>query len=200
MPKSQNESNIFGQTLAWICHKLEAANITYMITGGSAVGFWGQIRTTMDIDVVMQIYSEHIDSFLKSIEKEVYVDKEEAKKAIAEKGMFNIIMNETYFKIDCIPLNEEDLYEKEKFSRRRKMDFHGDEIFVISPEDLIISKLIWSKSAGGSERQLKDCEGIYSLNAKTLDLNYIKKWSRLLKIEDEFKRVALGEDFTCEME
>jgi hypothetical protein len=162
-----------------------------MITGGSAVGFWGQIRTTMDIDVVMQICSKHVDSFLKSIEKEVYVDKKAAKKAIVESGMFNILMNETYFKIDCIPLNEEDLYEKEKFSRRRKIEFYGDKIFVISPEDLIISKLLWSRSAGSSERQLKDCEGIYSLNAKNLDLNYIKKWCKILKIDDEFKKVAL---------
>jgi hypothetical protein len=42
MHEEQNAGNIFLETLDWICNKLELFNIPYMITGGSAVGFWGQ--------------------------------------------------------------------------------------------------------------------------------------------------------------
>lgn len=69
---------------------------------------------------------------------------------------------------------KEDIYEIEKFKKKIKMTFLNKEIFVISPGDLIISKLLWSKSAGGSERQIKDCESIYRLNYENLDLNYIE--------------------------
>lgn len=188
MSEVQNEKNIFVETLEWICNKLELANVPYMITGGSAVGFWGHIRTTMDIDILIQIHGEQIDSFLRSIKNEAYVDIEEAKKAILNRTMFNIIPNKTCFKIDLIPLKE-DIYEIEKFKKRIKMTFQNKEIFVISPEDLLISKLLWNKSAGGSERQIKDCESIYKLNYENLDLNYIEKWVKMLKIENEFDKL-----------
>lgn len=191
MPKGQNDKNLFIETLEWICAKLESAKIPYMITGGSAVGFWGHIRTTMDIDIVIQVYAKQIDPFLKSIENEAYVDIEEAKRAILNREMFNIIQNETCFKVDVIPLNEKDNYEMEKFKNRIKINFQNRNIFVTGPEDLIISKLIWSKSVGGSERQLGDCESIYRLNREKLNLDYIKKWVKASEVEGEFKKITL---------
>jgi len=191
MPEEKDAKNLFTETLVWICTKLESAKIPYMITGGSAVGFWGHIRTTMDIDIVIQIYGIKIDSFLRSIENEAYVDIEEAKRAILNREMFNIIHNETCFKVDVIPLNERDDYEMEKFKNRIKINFKDRDIFITSPEDLIISKLAWSKSAGGSERQLRDCESIYRLNQERLNLDYIKKLVKTLRIEREFNKLTL---------
>jgi len=188
MSEVDNEENIFIETLEWICRKLKSANVPYMITGGAAVGFWGHIRTTMDIDILIQIRSEQIDPLLSSIEGEAHIDTEKAKKAILDKRMFNIILNKTCFKIDFIPL-EENSYEIEKFNNRVKMNFQDKEVYVISPEDLIISKLLWSKSAGGSERQIKDCESIYRLNSDNLDLGYLKRWVKMLGIEKEFNKL-----------
>ncbi len=191
MPERQNDKNLFIETLEWVCERLESAGIPYMITGGSAVGFWGHIRTTMDIDIVIQIYGKQINTFLQDIEKEAYVDIEEAKRSILNRSMFNIILNNTCFKVDIIPLDDKNDYELEKFKRRIKIKFHNRDIFVTSPEDLIISKLLWGKSAGGSERQLRDSESIYKLNRGTLDLNYIKKWVKILNIEDEFNKITV---------
>ncbi len=188
MSEVDNEKNVFIETLEWICRKLKSANVPYMITGGAALGFWGHIRTTMDIDILIQIHSEQIDSLLSSIEGEAYIDIEKAKKAILDKSMFNIILNKTCFKIDLIPLKE-DSYEIKKFNNRVKMNFQDKEIYVISPEDLIISKLLWSKSAGGSERQIKDCESIYRLNSEDLDLGYLKRWVKMLGTEKEFNKL-----------
>lgn len=188
MSEVDDEKNIFIETLEWICRKLKSANIPYMITGGAAVGFWGHIRTTMDIDILIQIHSEQTAPLLKSITGEAYIDMEKAKKAILDKSMFNIILNKTCFKIDLIPLKE-DSYEIKKFNNRVKINFQGKEIYVISPEDLIISKLLWSKSAGGSERQIKDCESIYRLNSENLDLDYLKRWVEMLGVEEEFNKL-----------
>ena len=188
MSKDQDGKNIFIETLEWVCNKLDLANISYMITGGSALGFWGHIRTTMDIDVVVQINEETVGLFLNSIKNDVYVDLENAKDAVSKRGMFNIILNKTCFKIDLISLNE-DVYEREKFENRIKMEFQGKEIFVIRPEDLIISKLLWNEYIGGSERQIKDCESIYRLNYEDLDLKYIERWVKILSIEDGFSKL-----------
>lgn len=191
MPKNQNNGNVFLETLNWLCDKLEVLRMPYMITGGSAVGFWGHIRTTMDIDTVIQIPLAKFDSFFENIKAEVYIDSETAKSAIAHRKQFNIILNKNCFKIDIIPLNEENEYEIEKFKRRAKIKFEDREIFVIRPEDLIISKLMWSKAAGTSERQIADCESIWKLNHDKLDSNYIKKWIKKMGIENEFDKMDI---------
>lgn len=189
MPQREDNKNLFLETLDWICQKLEIANIPYMITGGSAVGFWGHIRTTMDIDILIQIQSKQVISFLKSIENEAYVDIEEAKRAILNKEMFNVILHKTSFKVDIIPLDEKNVFEVEEFKNRVKVKFQDKEIFVVSPEDLVVSKLIWSKSAGSSERQLRDCESIIKLNREKINLDYILKWVKNLDLDCEFRKL-----------
>lgn len=188
MSKCQNEKNIFIETLKWICNKLERADIPYMITGGSAVGFWGHIRTTMDIDVVIQINEKTIETFLKSIENDAYINIDKAKELISDRKMFNVIHNRTCFKVDIIALKD-DIYEIEKFTNRVKINVQGKDIYVIGPEDLIISKLIWNKNIGGSERQIKDCASIYRLNFEDMNMDYLKKWTEKLGVKDEFDKL-----------
>lgn len=78
----------------------------------------------------------------------------------------------------------------QKFGRRIKINFQGREIYIISPEDLIISKLLWSRKAGGSERQIKDCESIWEINRDNIDTDYIEQWVGILGIRGEFNRLT----------
>ena len=184
MPERTDAQNIFLETLEWICGKLDLAGIPYMITGGSAVGFWGQIRTTMDIDIVIQVKLENLDSFLKDIKEEAYVDIEDAGQLAVNNRMFNVILHKTCFKVDLIPLRQTP-YEMQKFNNRIEMNLAGRKVFVIGPEDLIISKLLWSKSAGGSQKQMGDCESIYRINGDSINTEYLRKWSKILGVEPE---------------
>ncbi|MDI6784832.1 MAG: DUF6036 family nucleotidyltransferase, partial [bacterium] len=113
---------------------------------------------------------------------------ESARKAILEKQTFNVVFKKTYFRIDLFSLSN-DVYEIEKFNNRIKLNFQGKDIFVISPEDLIITKLLWSKSAGGSEKQILDCKSIYQLNYETLNKTYIQNWIGKLQLEEEFEKI-----------
>jgi hypothetical protein len=56
--------------------------------------------------------------------------------------MFNIIDHASGFKADFVVLKNE-AFRQEEFNRRRKVDFFDKTIYVVSPEDLLISKLIW---------------------------------------------------------
>ncbi len=179
----KNAGNLFLKTLIWVCAHFKTLNIDYMITGGSALGFWGHIRTTMDIDILIHIHEQQIDPFFQGLRQETYIDILQAKDAFANHQMFNIIHRETFFKIDLIPLKD-DPYEIEKFKNRRKILYENFDFFVISPEDLILSKLLWSQSIGGSERQIRDCESIYQLNQDQLNLPYLKKWLSHLGLEN----------------
>ena len=141
MFETENTPNLFIKTLNWVVRKLDVLNISYMITGGSAVGFWGHARTTMDIDMVIALKASQADKLFSEFEKEAYVSKDDILSAIFQKKMFNVIFNDTSFKIDFIPLKEDDIYEKESFSRKVEIDFGNLKLSVVSSEDLILSKL-----------------------------------------------------------
>lgn len=120
---------------------------------------------------------------------DAYVNIDEAEKAVRNGQMFNVVYNKNCFMVDIIPLNENDPYEIEKFKRKVSLSYRNKTIYVIAPEDLIITKILWSKSAGGSERQLRDCAGIFKLNADTLDMGYINKWAQTLGVERELQKI-----------
>jgi hypothetical protein len=60
-------------------------------------------------------------------------------------------------------------------------------MWFISPEDLIISKLLWAKDSL-SEMQLKDVRNLIKTVDK-LDLKYIDNWIGQLRLEGLYKKV-----------
>ena len=92
--------------------------------------------------------------------------------------MFNIIDHVTGFKIDFILRKDTD-YFKLAFSRRQVVQELGATIHVISLEDLIIAKLIWSQDSQ-SEKQLDDIQNLL-LNPEK-DMEYIQRWSKQLNL------------------
>lgn len=106
--------------------------------------------------------------------------------AIKNHGMFNIIHYESVFKVDFI-VKKDHPYRIEEFKRKRKISFEGMDIFIVSPEDLIISKLIWIKDSM-SEQQIKDIENLFRC-VKSLDLAYIDRWTDYLGVKEIYEKV-----------
>ncbi len=57
------------QILNLVCEFLNKKNIDYVIIGGFAVLFYGNPRTTMDIDYVIQIEDENIPVLIKFLQE-----------------------------------------------------------------------------------------------------------------------------------
>ena len=79
-------------------------------------------------------------------------------------------------------------YAYEGFSRKQNADILGIEVDIISPEDSILSKLEWAKM-GKSERQFRDALGVAGVQYENLDLEYLKKWAKVLNIEELLNKV-----------
>ena len=71
---------------------------------------------------------------------------------------FNLLHQTTLVKIDCI-IRKDDEFQREAFSHRRKVNFSGFDVWTISRDDLILSKLNWAKKTR-SEMQMRDVAGI----------------------------------------
>ncbi len=157
---------------------LKNLDIPYLITGGIAVTVWGKPRATFDIDIIVELKEPKISSLIKSLKllsKAGYVDKEAVKTAILKKGEFNFICPETGLKVDFW-IKKDDSFTINEFSRRISKTINKQKIYFISPENLILSKLLWYKESKSS-RHLEDIESITTIQ-KNLDLNYLKKWAK----------------------
>ena len=64
-------------------------------------------------------------------------------------------------------------------------------LFIVSPEDTILSKLEWAKK-GESERQLRDAAGVLLAQGARLDRSYLLRWAAELGVSDLLSRL-LGE-------
>jgi hypothetical protein len=168
-----------------IANRLESAKIEYMMTGSMAQAMYSTPRMTRDIDIVVQVYPADIDKFVNLFKNDFYVDRESVRRAILERGIFNIIHTETVIKVDMIVRKDED-YRVEEFTRKKKIGVAGTQVWVVAPEDLILSKLVWVKQSQ-SELQAEDVRKML-VDQENLDMEYLAKWSKALGVFEMFNK------------
>ena len=140
---------------------LEKNEIPYMVVGSIASSAYGDPRLTHDLDIVIQISPADAKLFsLMYSEKDYYCPAVETiELEIKRGGQFNLIHHESGYKMDMIVLKNK-LHDSEEFKRRRKNYFwNHQEVFMATPEDIIIKKLEFYRS-GQSEKHIRDIESI----------------------------------------
>lgn len=166
------------ELLIKISNILSDLKITYAITGGYAVSVWGKPRYTADIDIIVEMEEKNIKPLTKKllmIEKNVYADEDMMRDALVNKGEFNFIEPDYGLKIDFF-VQANTPYNKLKFKRAVLRNIFGHQIYFVTPEDLILSKLIWSRESM-SLKQFEDIKTILKNDKAKLDMKYLKSWA-----------------------
>jgi hypothetical protein len=144
-----------------------------------AVFVWGRPRFTADIDIVIVLQLENVAALaeaLRSLSEATYIDEASAVRAIQERNEFNFVDWVSGVKVDFW-VAKDDPFEKEKFRRRVRRRVLKETIHFISPEDLILAKLLWNKE-NASARQFEDIESVLIIQ-KRLDRRYLRKWAKI---------------------
>jgi len=169
---------------------LERLKIDYAISGGIAVSVWGKPRYTADIDIIVNLKTaESVEKLVELLRKEIkksYLDKDRALDAFKRKSEFNLIEPEYGLKADFFVADKSEYCQLE-IKRARKRKIGSKLIKFISPEDLIISKLLWFKE-GQSTRQLEDIASVLEFRSD-IDRAYLQKWIKKLNLEEEWQKV-----------
>jgi hypothetical protein len=164
---------------------LDGAGIAYMLTGSFACVYYGSPRSTQDIDLVVAANPARLRAFIASLPHgEYYADLDAALEAHRRESLFNIIDLKTGWKIDMI-IRKARPFSQEEFGRRQLLTMQGISLFVASAEDVVLSKLEWSKLAQ-SQRQIEDAAGILKIQENSLNRAYLDKWVRALGLEKEW--------------
>jgi hypothetical protein len=175
----------FPEVLPRITEALNQAGIEYMLTGSFASAYYGSLRSTQDIDIVIAATPPQLRLFVGNLPNdEYYADVDAAIEAHKRKSMFNVIDLGTGWKIDMI-IRKSRPFSQEEFSRRQLLNTQETSFFVASAEDVILAKLEWSKLAH-SQRQIEDAVGILKIRWSSLDLEYLERWSIELGLKKEW--------------
>ena len=175
-------------TFLSVIQKLEEKGIPYMVVGSVAAMIYGEPRLTHDLDLVIDVLPKDAIKFepLFPLEEFYCPPLEVLQSEIIHRGQFNLIHPETGLKIDLM-IRKETEHALTEFHRRRKAPFwQGFEVYIASPEDIIIKKLDFYRQ-GGSAKHLTDIRGI--LAHTEVDETYMQEWITKLSLRTEWEKV-----------
>jgi hypothetical protein len=161
-----------------VTQQLESKNIPYMLSGSIALNNYAIPRMTMDIDIVINLHEENLQDFLSIFDEKYYINKDVVKNETKRLGMFNVIDHETGFKVDFI-LRKNSEYRKHEFSRREQIQIVDFDVWIVSPEDLVVSKIEWIQQLQ-SDKQITDISNLLAL--PEINKIYIKNWCEKLNL------------------
>jgi len=158
---------------------LSRLNINYLITGSIACNVYTIPRATRDIDVIVELFESDVADFIEALNGNYYFNKQSIYEEVKRKGMFNIIHLHSSYKIDLI-IRSNESFEISKFTRRKSINVFGINTYIVTLEDLVISKLRWIQQLE-SEQHKRDI--ISLLRNPEADMEYIRHWCKELNLK-----------------
>lgn len=182
-----------GNTLINVLKKVVLAarrlKIKVVIMGGMAISIYAPPRATFDIDAIGDIGEEALGIFLADLKKQGFsFDERNPVKLIAGLPFVTLYYRRSKLPVDLFLARND--FQKNVVRRSKSFRIGGMKLDVISPEDLILVKLL-----SGRVRDMEDIRQILAENAGSLDFKYLRQQSSNLGLrvflEDEVKGLGI---------
>ena len=167
---------------------LDALGVVHTIGGSIASSMAGEPRSTIDVDIVVDLRAEHVPGLVAALQQDFYLDETALQRAVADLSSANLIHHETSIKIDLFIAGGTPL-DRQQLARRLRVDVGGRTLHVHPPEDILLQKLRWYRKGGEvSDRQWRDVVGIVRVQGTRLDRTYLYSQAPVLGVADLLDR------------
>ncbi len=180
-----------GELLRDCLERLNASGLAYFLTGSMASNYWGIPRTTHDLDFVVQLRGEDVAAVVRAFTGDFFIQEASVRSALDPPHQFNVLDQRSSLKVDFWVLTD-DPFAQQMFNRRRSVLLFGTSGWLASAEDVFLHKLHWNNITP-SNRQLLDAAGIWAVQEKHLDLDYLLFWAHEVHVDDVFEQIRRGE-------
>ncbi len=173
----------------YVVEVLESLDIPYMVVGGFAAIFYGEPRLTIDVDIVVDMRPSHVPQFVAAFPiPDYYVSEIAIRDSLQRCYPFNVIQPYTGAKVDLVPLSR-DPFTRAAFERRQRIEYDvaGHSAAFISPEDIVVAKLIAFRETS-SDKHLQDARGVLVTQWGLLDEEALRRRARLARVGDLFEQ------------
>ena len=175
------------QALCDIARLFESMGVPYAVMGGIAVRIYGIPRPTYDVDFTVALQREELPDFFQQAAVAGYTVPETYQRGWVDQiaGMplvkLRLLLDEHSVDIDIFLA--ESSFQQSLLARRRREELDGGSIWFVSPEDLILLKLIASRP-----RDLVDIQDVLFTQGR-LDETYLRHWAQELGVTQQLERV-----------
>ena len=155
-----------------------AAQIPHAFGGAQALAYYGPVRATHDIDVNVFLAASEAGRVFEALAR-LGAD-------VANPGLRVLAARDEQVRIrwDGTPVDlffAYDALHRSSMERRRRVDFYGDPIHILSAEDLIVYKATFDRA-----KDWDDVAGMVFASPEPLDFDYVRRW--LERIDDDDRR------------
>lgn len=154
----------------------DALDLPYALGGSMASSLLGEPRTTVDVDLAVQLDEALGEALIERVTADFYVPVEAARNAIRAHSSFNLIDTASALKVDLFVLGD-GLLDRMQIERRVQVQLTSGSggIWVTSGEDQVLRKLDWFRQgAAASDRQWRDVVGILRVSGPAMDVAYLR--------------------------
>ena len=164
--------------LSKICSLLENKGIEYMVTGGCACRIYTAQEPEFNVDIVINLTQNNSEKFNSIIYSVFNYNPSDAIEELELRGRCNITDKNSGTNINFM-IRKGSEYRITEFNRRRKINTPGLNAWLVSIEDLIISKFIKIQE-DRIDNQIEDIRSL--LDNPIVDYYYIQHWCSKLNL------------------
>lgn len=164
-------TDLFG-VLRRMAEVFEERGIPYAVSGAVAQNFWGVVRTTLDLDLLMTVPSIRVPAFVDRL-KECggRLDLAEALRSLREEHVLRFTLEDVPVEI-FVPYLP---FHASVLGRAVRLTIGERAYPVVTAEDLIVLKALFHR-----EKDWSDIAGILLRRGKDLDRGYVDSWLQSL--------------------
>jgi predicted nucleotidyltransferase len=185
------ESGAVADLLRAVAHVLERHGIRWYLFGAQAAVIWGRPRFSADVDITAEMNLQSVAGFVAAMEEDGFDLMVRDVDFVSRTRVLPFVHRATSIPLDVVVAGAG--LEEQFLSRAVPVDIAGTRVLVMSPEDLIITKVL-----AGRAKDIEDVRGIVRERHESLDLARIRQILALL--EEALSRSDLTPVFEAELE
>ena len=155
------------ETLGRFMRLVDRSHVNYMVIGGYALPFYGRIRTTLDLDVAVAVEDDEFRSLCSRAEEDGY--------QVSLGSPLNpyciYLDTVTGFEVEVWRRPDGITWDGETLRRRRRFSVDGQELWVVPPEDFVVTKLARPDRSAQDEMDVKS---VLERSGGGLDWGYLR--------------------------
>lgn len=155
-----------------VIEAMEHREVPHIIAGSFAAMVYGIPRSTKDADFVIELEKPTFEKLIDDLSPLFSLDPQQHLETLTWTRRFILEAKDTPFKVELF-LKGADSHHLVQWERKRRLfnPVIGREVWMPSPEDVVIQKLRW-----GRPQDRIDAENVLAVQRLTLDWPYIERW------------------------
>jgi hypothetical protein len=169
-----------------LCERLA---IPYAVMGGLAVRVYGITRPTYDVDLTISLARERLVEFYDALDELGYAVPDAYRAGwvdqVADMPLVKVRLYATEESVDVDIFLAESPFQRTILERRRHAQVESFGMWLVSPEDLILLKLI-----AGRHRDWSDIGDVIFMQGE-LDEPYMRQWADRLGVREKLEQALI---------